>query len=924
MTMEWRASAWGRLLTKSDTWRLWVEDGCLWLKLRAATVEIQPHNLASVEVNRGVLWTDLTFFQDRQYRIDGLPNSKEPSLTQEVGRLLQVARRNQFDGCYSSIRGWLDEVAYVVTNADSQHHWLTHEKQQALIDAKPSLSIDDQAITKLFQTSDVQTSLGERAGAVHRDLNAWMCDWKELWAARNDAHMLRELDVCKELLANVESKPLTDEQSRAVICFDNRVQVIASAGSGKTSTMVAKAVYALHRELVSPNSIVMLAFNKDAAGELQARVAASMDRLGIEDVQVEAKTFHALGLSIIAEATGRKPHVPNWAVESLLGLQKLLNIVDDLKDQSEPFRTQWDLFRLVLGRDIPAAGEEQSFEAWDKEGQGRLVSLNGELVASQEERIIANWLFYNGVEYQYERCYEHDTATVTHRQYFPDFYYPAIDLYHEHFALDAQGNPPEHFKDYSQGVAWKRDTHKRLGTALIETTSHQLQIGEIFDHLSRELAARGIALDPNPDRPIPAKGLVPMEHVDLVKLLRMFITHFKSNSLSMEQMSDRIRDLPPGAFKYRFEAFLDLAGPVIDGWNMALAQERGIDFEDMINMAAERLEQGHPSPYSLVMADEYQDASRARARLCRALVAEPGRHFFAVGDDWQSINRFAGADISVMTGFRDWFGHGQIYRLATTFRCPQEICDVSSRFVSKNPAQLEKKVTSVTPAIGPAIQAFQVLDRNQIQDAVNQYLKNLYHKLIDGEIPPGKSDKVSVFILGRYKNDRQYVPDSWHHHFGDRIELKFKTIHTSKGDEAEYVLLPGMVARGFPNLKSDDSVLELVMPAGDTYPHSEERRLFYVAMTRARRSVAMFTVMGKNSPFLDEMVKEGAIKVTSIRGEPIHEDRCPLCKRGVIVSKEGPYGQFRSCSSYPMCSFKPRQQKNPAARSSGASDRGPW
>ena len=922
--MEWRASAWGRLLTKSDAWRLWVEEGSLFLRLREATVEIQAHTLANLEVNRGVLWTDLTFVQDRQYHIDGLPNSKEPSLIQELQRLLQVTRCNQFEDCYSSIKVWLDEVTSAISTADSQYHWFSYEKQQALLDVKPALSIDDQALTTLFQTPDVQSSLGERADSVRLALDVWMSDWKKSWAERNEAHMLRELDGCKELLANVESKPLTDEQSRAVICFDNRVQVIASAGSGKTSTMVAKAVYALHRELVSPQSIVMLAFNKDAASELQARVSASLNRLGIEDVKIEAKTFHALGLSIIADATGRKPHVPNWAVENLLGLQKLLNIIDDLKDQSESFRTQWDLFRLVLGRDLPATGEEQSFEAWNKQGEGRLVSLNGDLVASQEERIIANWLFYNGVEYQYERCYEHDTATTMHRQYFPDFYYPAINLYHEHFALDAQGNPPEHFKDYSQGVAWKRDTHKRFGTALIETTSHQLQIGQIFEHLSKELMVRGIALDPNPDRPIPAKGVVPMEHVDLVKLLRMFITHFKSNSLSMEHVSDRVRDLPAGTFKYRFEAFLDLAGPVIDGWNLALAQERGIDFEDMINMAAERLEQGHPSPYSLVMADEYQDASRARARLCRALVAEPGRHLFAVGDDWQSINRFAGADISVMTGFRDWFGHGQICRLATTFRCPQEICDVSSRFVSKNPAQLEKKVTSVTPAIGPAIQAFQVLDRNQIQDAVSQYLKNLYQKLMDGEVPLGKSGKVSVFILGRYKNDRQYVPDNWQYHFGDRIELKFKTIHTSKGDEAEYVLLPGMVARGFPNLKSDDSVLELVMPAGDTYPHSEERRLFYVALTRARRSIAMFTVMGKNSPFLGEMIREGALNVTSIRGEPIQEDRCPQCKRGVIVSKEGPYGQFHSCSSYPMCSFKPKQQKRHAARSTGASDRGPW
>ncbi|MEX5669610.1 helicase IV, partial [Pseudomonas neuropathica] len=85
----------------------------------------------------------------------------------------------------------------------------------------------------------------------------------------------------------------------------------------------------------------------------------------------------------------------------------------------------------------------------------------------QEERIIANWLFYNGIDYQYERSYEHDTATVTHRQYFPDFFYPDINLYHEHFALDALGQAPVHFRDYLDGVVWKRATHQKLGTALI-------------------------------------------------------------------------------------------------------------------------------------------------------------------------------------------------------------------------------------------------------------------------------------------------------------------------------------------------------------------------------------------------------------------------------------------------------------------------
>ena len=922
--MEWRASAWGRLLTKTEPWRLHVEDERLFLRVGDHVVEVHPENLPTVEINRGVLWTDITLREGRTFRVDGLPNAKEPLLREQIGRLLTITRRQRFQACYSAIRTWLNTVAESVQTADSKCVWLTHEMQQALLAAKPILNLDNQALNTLFQTPEIQSSLPEADTTVERNLERWMCDWPKAWAQRNDDHMQRELEACKALLAAVESKPLTDEQSRAVICFDNRVQVIASAGSGKTSTMVAKAVYALHRTLVFPSAIVMLAFNKSAAEELQARVALSLERVGIEDIQIEAKTFHSLGLSIIAEATGRKPHVPDWAVENALGFQKLMTLVDDLKDQSEAFRMEWDLFRLVLGRDIPAAGDDQLFEAWDKEGLGRLVSLKGDHVASQEERVIANWLFYNGVEYQYERAYEHDTATVTHRQYFPDFFYPDINLYHEHFALDASGQAPEHFKGYVEGVKWKRETHQKMGTALIETTSHQLHSGEIFKHLSNELTARGLVLEPNPDRPIPTKGMVPMEHADLVKLIRMFITHFKSNSLTVESLHERIEELPTGVFRYRFEAFLKLAITALDGWNMALSLEKGIDFEDMINMAAEVLERGHPSPYSLVMADEYQDASRARARLCRALVAEPGRHFFAVGDDWQSINRFAGADLSVMTGFREWFGHGQVYRLETTFRCPQAICDVSSQFVSKNPSQLQKRVTSVSPELDVPIQAFQVPNRNEIQGAIHHYLAELQARLAQGSVPLGKNGNVTVFILGRYRNDRQYIPESWQEHFGNLIDVRFKTIHTSKGDEADYVVLPGLVYRGFPSIKSDDALLALVMPAGDTYPYSEERRLFYVALTRARRSVAMFTVMGKNSPFLDEMVKEGAVNVTNVRGEPIQEDRCPICKIGVFVLRQGPYGEFRSCSSFPMCEHKPKPPRKTASQRASFSDRGPW
>jgi hypothetical protein len=92
--------------------------------------------------------------------------------------------------------------------------------------------------------------------------------------------------LAKDFLDRVESKPLTEEQARAVICFDNRVQVVAAAGSGKTSTMVAKAAYAIDRGFVEPERIVMLAFNKDAAKELEERAQRCFDRLGMGDTVV--------------------------------------------------------------------------------------------------------------------------------------------------------------------------------------------------------------------------------------------------------------------------------------------------------------------------------------------------------------------------------------------------------------------------------------------------------------------------------------------------------------------------------------------------------------------------------------------------------------------------------------------------------------
>lgn len=923
----WGPSFFGRIMSMSGPWSLRLADGCFELDVHGERFAIRSDEVASMQATRGLFSGHLRYLGGT---LSGLPKASVPGLnavikdvTRANERLREeslqeakkrmLARHERFRTAYMQIRTWLGEAARIFNESTAQRRWATHEQQMSLQAARPTLAISETDLNELLLDHDLRVALSVQHEDIERVLSLWRADWIIKWREFNKEHTKRELIACEELLSKVEKRPLNDEQARAVICFDNRVLVAASAGSGKTSTMVAKAAYAIDREFFHPQEIVMLAFNKDAAKELAERAEQSFKRLKMDGITVRAKTFHRLGLAIIGYSTKKKPRVPEWVVKEALAFKKLEELVDHLKDNSVAFRSRWDLFRLVFGRDLP---DFKSMKAPPKAGTqaGRLNPIQGDPVKSLEECMIANWLHYNGVEYVYERPYEHETATATHSQYHPDFYYPKIDLYHEHFALDEQGLPPEHFEGYLQDAHWKRAQHRERGTQLIETTSHQIRQNTWIEHLTQELTSKGIELDPNPDRPAPPDRQPPLSTTKLIGLIRTFIAHVKSNCLTKEELLARVDKLPMDLFKHRYKMFLDIFWPVMGAWNEALERDGGLDFEDMLVQAAEHLEQGRCVPkFRLVMADEFQDASKARARLCRALVGAPGRHFFAVGDDWQSINRFAGADVSVMTEFESYFGSGQVLELEQTFRCPQALCDVSSRFVSRNPVQLPKTVYSKTPAVGPAIRAVMLSDAARVSHAIISFLEELVAGLEDGSIPQADGRLIKVCILGRYNKEVKYVPGNWKARFGRLVDVSFLSVHRSKGTEADYVILPSMVSmkRGssFPSTMTDDPVLGLVMPNGDSYPFAEERRLFYVALTRARRTVLMYTVQSKVSVFIKELAIDGALQVEDIHGAAVSLNPCPSCRVGDLVVQDGKYGKFVRCTNFPECDYKPPMEK---------------
>lgn len=717
----------------------------------------------------------------------------------------------------------------------------------------------------------------------------------------NKLHLASQRVVRKPFFDTVEKNPLTAEQVHACICMDDAVMVVAAAGSGKTSTMVAKTGYALHEGLATPEQILLLAFNRATADEVGERIAEQLEDVPNVD-RVRSNTFHAFGIEVIAKATGKKPSLAPWVSPDNPGadIREVSDIIKTLSGQDAAFKRDWDQFRTIYARDVGKWGQRQEPDAYI-DGKRGFLTAQGEVVKSKEERVIANWLFYNGVSYAYERAYEHETATEHHRQYFPDFYYPDAQLYHEHFALNAKGEAPKDFKGYLEGVAWKRQLHADKGTALVETTSHGLMTGEAITGLEQALIDRGVTPAFDPARK--GVGLAPVEEADLARSFRVFQQHVKNNGLSHAQLQQALQEQSQDGYGARLRMYLSLYERIAQEWERRLRAGHFIDFEDMLIQAAEHVESGaYSSPYLIILADEFQDSSRARIRLLKALATNPGvpTHLCVVGDDWQGINRFAGSDISVMTEFEKTFDYATRLTLNTTFRCPQHLCDVSSQFVQANPAQIRKKVTTTNPLKKAPMQAYGFQDDGAVLGYVEQQLADMHRYVAEGKLVPAKGGRVTVLFLGRYRRDRPHTLERWQEQFGDRLAIDFKTAHGSKGLEAEYVFVLNVLqgTHGFPSQIQDDPALQLAMPAPDPFPFAEERRLFYVAMTRARKQLRFYTTLAQPSQFLVELVKSDHLKIEPVDGEGVEPCSRPDCG-GVMVPRSG--GAFLGCSRFPAC-----------------------
>ena len=736
------------------------------------------------------------------------------------------------------------------------------------------------------------------------------------------------------LFSNIDGKSLDEQQRTAVITDEDRILVLAGAGSGKTLTISAKVKYLCEVKNVSPNEILLISFTKKSAEEMTERIQNKLH------IPAAATTFHKLGLDIIKNADGKRLEVAdenaltqfvhNFFENEIVNHPDLVKALTEyfayfleIPEDMENHSSLGELYEEEKNADLETLKSKYDREKYIRETEAEKAkafkTLNNEQVKSLEETKIANFLFMNGIHYEYEKLYPFESDDPSRKAYRPDFYLSDYDIYLEHFGISKDFTvpwlSPVEEKKYLDGIQWKRTFHNEHHTKLIETYSYYSSEGILLKKLEEILVTNGVELKARDFSDVFNTVYASKSNKyfsEFMNLCCTFIALFKSNNYKIEQIEILKKNYcatEPNEFLCeRTSLFLDIIKIILSEYQHYLSDQNAIDFSDMINLAAEKVENGcEITPYKYVIVDEYQDISKSRFNFLKAIVEKSGAKLFCVGDDWQAIYRFAGSDISLFTDFEKYFGYTKILKIEKTYRNSQNLIDEASRFVLKNPLQLKKDLRSDKKLDYPLVfWGYDDEPYKAIQFAVNKIISEfginssilfLGRTNYDKEILK-KSGLFKIYTSNR-KEHIEYIPVP-------EVPIDFLSVHKSKGLEADNVILLNFKndKLGFPNQIADDKVLNLVLTNAENYKFAEERRLFYVAITRTKNRTFVLTDNKNPSPFFKEFNESSSVCFVGIKKvEATAQTQCPLCKTGNLykVAHEGKY--FVGCSNFPKCKY---------------------
>ena len=682
------------------------------------------------------------------------------------------------------------------------------------------------------------------------------------------------LDTHKEFFDHCLKYPLDKQQRRSIVSEEENCLVVSSAGSGKTSSIVGKVKYLTEIKKINPQNILLISYTNKAAAELT-------ERMGIAGLR--GYTFHKLALDIIGQTTGQKPSIyENTDALFVKIYHELLNdkkfkksVIEYFIDYQTPEK-EWEK-RKNERRQQLSEQKEVRLKATFPDMDGKTV-----YVRSEQEQKICFALSSLSVKFRYEEPYEHPLVDEMHSQYKPDFsiYFEqggeTKRIYLEHFGVDEHGLVPIWFaKDrgityeeanqkYNDGITWKKAAHEKFGTKLLTTSSADFHYSDIREKLKTLLEKADVSIQEKTDAELYDMVLPPNSKHEkaFIRLVVTFVTLIKSSCKSVDEVLRQTKNAGDERSTFIIK---NIFQPVYKRYIEELANINQIDFTDAILQATDICRSSHPVQYDYIIVDEFQDISVDRYNFLKVLrEGNPPAKLYCVGDDWQSIYRFSGSDMALFNQFSDYFGQTEINKIETTYRFGEPLVSLSSQFIQRNEAQIKKNIHPFNPQVKTELQ-FCDYERRDYCNVIGQLVAS---------IPLDKS----VFLLGRYSFDDYYLSfmyksvkegNRFFYIIGDR-KIEFLTVHKSKGLEADYVIILqcNKDTYGFPSLVSDDPVLNYVLTKSDQYPYGEERRLFYVAITRAKVKTYILYDRRFPSVFVDEFLHPEKITEESYAKHP--------------------------------------------------------
>ncbi|MDR0206106.1 MAG: UvrD-helicase domain-containing protein [Bacteroidales bacterium] len=672
---------------------------------------------------------------------------------------------------------------------------------------------------------------------------------------------------------------LNDRQREAAISEDKRLLVLAGAGSGKTKTLLQKIMYLIEEKGISPANILAITFTKNATNEMIDRLIISADKSGEYEKLLQNKqlskgekdkerfiqqkkykwidgltirTFHSFCYSIL-RTYGVNEFDNKFRI---IGDEKRNDEDDDLYKYVAP-ETVFEVFhkllielcenteyllqlkRYILDYMIDKIHYKNENPKYFRSDGKYFTTLDGTKVRSKSEQYIADWFYRHSIKYEYEPL-----LNVKDFSFHPDFYIPEANLYIEH--VSAKSHP----------VKNKEEQFQKGNLLLVKTYDSMTKDSALFNHTLDKIVKNRLPSNYHKTVNLVFKEEFNGYHEDVkdfVQQIMRITDMIKVENIDIDKVFENARQDQ----HERVRNFYELAIPIVKKYIHYCTNKSYLDFNDMISRSISLfinqsdITNIFKSKFEYILVDEFQDVNNLQVELIKLMLTEKTQ-LFCVGDDWQSIYGFRGSNVSYIIEFENHFENTKTIKLNLNYRSVHNIVGASNEVIKHNKFKIEKDIHALKKSEHKIV----VYAGNSEEENIHFCLNKVRELLSDGV--------TQEDILFLYRRSKMYAPYFFKFK-NENIKIQNKTIHAAKGLEAKVVFIIGLTEGngGFPDIWLEDRIFQIIKKANHDLLMEEERRLFYVAITRAKDKLFLITEKGNESIFLKEIPETFTVRTTT-------------------------------------------------------------